>query len=83
MDPPVTGDELSRTAAVMESLAIGAILLDQKSRVVHINELAAIILSIEPAQLLGQPFTGLECRHPHYLQICEAVNRINEYPADE
>jgi hypothetical protein len=49
MDPPVTGDELSRTAAVMESLAIGAILLDQKSRVVHINELAAIILSIEPA----------------------------------
>jgi PAS domain S-box-containing protein len=83
MDPPVTGDELSRTAAVMESLAIGAILLDQKSRVVHINELAAIILGIEPAQLLGQLFTGLECRHSHYLQICEAVNRINEYPADE
>jgi PAS domain S-box-containing protein len=83
MDPPVTGDELSRTAAVMESLAIGAILLDQKSRVVHINELAAIIMGIEPAQLLGQLFTGLECKHPHYLQICEAVNRINEYRADE
>jgi len=58
MDPPA-GDELSRTAAVMESLAIGAILLDQKSRVVHINELAAIIMGIEPAQLLGQLFTGL------------------------
>ena len=40
-------------------------------------------MGIEPAQLLGQLFTGLECRHPHYLQICEAVNRINEYPADE
>src|SRR5262249_61456631 len=83
LDQLVTGDELSRTEAVMESLAIGAVLLDQNSRVVHLNELALIILGIEPAQLLGQPFTGLECRHPHYLQICEAVNRIDEYPADE
>jgi PAS domain S-box-containing protein len=83
MGAPVTADELSRTAAVMESLAIGAILLDQRSRVVHINELAAIILGIEPVQLIGQLFTGLECKQPHYLQICEAVNRITEYPADE
>jgi two-component system, NtrC family, sensor histidine kinase KinB len=83
MDPPVTGDELSRTAAVMESLAIGAILLDQRSRVVHVNELAAIIMGIDPPRLIGQLFTELECKNPHYLQICEAVNRIKEYPTDE
>ena len=83
MDPPVTADELGRTAAVMESLAIGAILLDQKSRVIHVNELAAIILGIEAAQIIGQLFNTLECTTPHYLQICEAVSRITEYPADE
>ena len=83
MGSPVTADELSRTAAVMESLAIGAILLDPRSRVVHVNELAAIILGIEAAQIVGRSLNGLECTHPHYQQICKAVNRITEYPADE
>ena len=83
MGAPVTADELSRTGAVMESLAIGAILLDPRSQVVHVNELAAIILGIEPAQIVGRSLNGLECAHPHYQQICKAVNRITEYPADE
>lgn len=67
----------------MESLAVGAILLDPDRVVTHVNELAAIILGIERHDLVGRLLTGCDSKHPHYLQICDSLNRISAYPDGE
>ena len=83
MDSPVTFDETSGIAAIVESLSIGAILVDTDFRVIHANLLAAIIMGLERGFVARQPLFGIDCKHPHYLQVCDALNRIREYPPDE
>lgn len=83
MDSQVTFDEISRIAAIIESLTIGAILIDTDFRVIHANLLASLIMGLERGFMTGQPLFGLDCKHPHYLQVCDALNRIREYPPDE
>ena len=76
-------DEKSRTAAIIESLEVGVILLDLDGIVTHINELAAIILGTDRGEVLGFPFDALEIGHPHYLRIRSALRRASSYPAGE
>jgi len=83
MDSQTTFDEMSRIAAIIESLTIGAILIDPDFRVIHANLLASLIMGLERGFIAGQPLFGLDCKHPHYLQVCDALNRIREYPPDE
>jgi PAS domain S-box-containing protein len=83
MDSAAAIDEHHQIAALIESLTIGAILVDAEFRVIHANRLAAIIMGLEQNVLIGHSLFGLEHRNLHYLQVCEALNRIREYPADE
>jgi len=83
MDSAAAIDDHCRVAALIESLTIGAILVDTDFRVIHANPLAAIIMGLERGFVIGQPLFGLDCKHPHYLRVCDALNRIREYPPDE
>jgi len=83
MDSAAAIDDHYRIAALIESLTIGAILIDSDFRVIHANLLASLIMGLERGLMAGQPLFGLDCKHPHYLQVCDALNRIREYPPDE
>ena len=47
--------EKSKTEAIIESLEDGIILIDPAGLVTHINEVAAIILGIDPRRRAGHP----------------------------
>jgi NtrC-family two-component system sensor histidine kinase KinB len=74
--------EKSKTEAIIESLEDGVVLLDSEGVVAHINEVAALIMGIEPAEALGSRFDDLSSNHPHYLRVRDAIRNLNKIEAE-
>ena len=69
--------EKSKTEAIIESLEDGVVLIDSEGIVAHINEIAALILGVEPHDALGSPFDDLSSNHPHYLRVRDALRSLS------
>jgi PAS domain S-box-containing protein len=83
MESPIAIDENHKTAAIIESLEVGVILLDPNGIVAHINELAALILGVERVDILGRLFEALDASNHHYLRVRAALQRASSYPLGE
>ena len=70
--------EKSKTEAIIESLEDGVVLIDSDGIVSHINEVAALILGIEPSEALGSSFDDLSSNHPHYIRVRDAIRTLNK-----
>jgi two-component system, NtrC family, sensor histidine kinase KinB len=70
--------EKSKTEAIIESLEDGVVLIDSHGIVAHINEIASLILGIEPGDALGSPFDDLSSNHPHYLRVRDALRSLRK-----
>jgi len=70
--------EKRKTEAIIESLEDGVVLLDSDGIVAHINEVAALIMGIEPADALGSRFDDLSSNHPHYLRVRDAIRNLSK-----
>ncbi len=70
--------EKSKTEAIIESLEDGVVLIDSGGIVAHINEIASLILGIEPGDALGSPFDDLSSNHPHYLRVRDALRTLRK-----
>ena len=68
--------EKSKTEAIIESLEDGIVLIDANGVVAHINEIASLILGVDPADALGSPFDDLSSNHPHYLRVRDALRTL-------
>jgi two-component system, NtrC family, sensor histidine kinase KinB len=68
--------EKSKTEAIIESLEDGVVLIDTNGVVQHINEIASLILGVDPADALGSPFDDLSSNHPHYLRVRDALRTL-------
>ena len=76
--------EKSKTEAIIESLEDGVVLIDTNGVVAHINEIASLILGVDPADALGSPFDDLSSNHPHYLRVRDALRTIQRAaPSDD
>jgi PAS domain S-box-containing protein len=74
--------EKLKTEAIIESLEDGVVLIDSHEVVTHINEMAAIILGIEPGEALGSPFDDLSSNSPHYRRVRNALRGIRHAAPD-
>lgn len=74
--------EKNKTEAIIESLEDGVVLIDPNGVVTHINEIAALILDIEPAEALGSPFDDLSSNSPHYLRVRDALRSLRRAGAE-
>ncbi|MGH7906044.1 MAG: PAS domain-containing protein, partial [Candidatus Binataceae bacterium] len=72
--------EKSKTEAIIENLEDGIVLVDAKGFVIHINEIAAIILGLEREEALGSPFDDLNSNSPHYLRVRSALRSVTGQP---
>ncbi|MFZ0657674.1 MAG: ATP-binding protein [Candidatus Binataceae bacterium] len=70
--------EKSKTEAIIESLEDGVVLIDSEGMVAHINEIAALIIGVEPKEALGSPFEDLSSNHPHYLRVRDALRNLRK-----
>jgi NtrC-family two-component system sensor histidine kinase KinB len=70
--------EKSKTEAIIESLEDGVVLIDSDGIVAHINEVAALIMGIEPADALGSRFDDLSSNHPHYIRVRDAIRNLSK-----
>jgi NtrC-family two-component system sensor histidine kinase KinB len=70
--------EKSKTEAIIESLEDGVVLIDSAGMVAHINEIAALIMGVEPKDALGSPFEDLSSNHPHYLRVRDALRNLRK-----
>src|SRR5271166_3334332 len=68
--------EKSKTEAIIESLEDGVVLIDSDGIVSHINEVAALIMGLEPADALGSRFDDLSSNHPHYIRVRDAIRNL-------
>ncbi|HZC45103.1 MAG TPA: ATP-binding protein [Candidatus Acidoferrum sp.] len=68
--------EKSKTEAIIESLEDGVVLIDSEGIVAHINEIASLILGVDPKDALGSPFDDLSSNHPHYLRVRDALRTL-------
>jgi NtrC-family two-component system sensor histidine kinase KinB len=75
--------EKSKTEAIIESLEDGVVLIDSQGIVAHINEIAALIMGVEPKDALGSPFDDLSSNHPHYLRVRDALRNLSKTKGDE
>src|SRR5216683_1240367 len=74
--------EKGKTEAILESIEDGIVLIDADGVVTHINEVASIILGVEPAATLGSPFDDLDSNHPHYLRVRSALRSVATQPLE-
>jgi len=74
--------EKSKIEAIIEGLEDGIVLIDSEGLVTHINEVAAIIMGVEPAEALGSQFDDLSSNHPHYLRIRDALHQLRRAEAE-
>ncbi len=70
--------EKSKIEAIIDGLEDGIVLIDTDGLVTHINEVAAFIVGVEPAEALGSPFDDLSSNHPHYLRIRDALRQMRK-----
>jgi NtrC-family two-component system sensor histidine kinase KinB len=75
--------EKAKTEAIIESLEDGVVLIDAEGHVTYINEIAAIILGLEPKEALGEPFDDLSSNHPHYRKVQAALRSLKKGPKEE
>jgi two-component system, NtrC family, sensor histidine kinase KinB len=54
------------------------VLIDSDGIVAHINEIAALIMGIEPVDALGSRFDDLSSNHPHYIRVRDAIRTLNK-----
>ncbi len=73
--------EKSKTEAIIESLEDGVVLIDSEGIVAHINEVAALIMGIEPADALGSRFDDLSSNHPHYIRVRDSIRSLSKADA--
>jgi two-component system, NtrC family, sensor histidine kinase KinB len=64
--------ERSKTAAVIESVEDGIIVLDRGGAIVHVNEVARAILDLESKDAAGTSLEGLAERNSHVARLMEA-----------
>jgi len=83
MDATANIAENGRTAAILETLDVAAILADLDGVVTQINEQAALILGIDRKQILGRSFYNLESNNSHYVHVRDALRRALGYPQGE
>jgi NtrC-family two-component system sensor histidine kinase KinB len=74
--------EKSKTEAIIESLEDGVVLIDSEGIVAHINEIASLILGVDPLDSLGSPFDDLSSNHPHYLRVRDALRTLQRAGPD-
>jgi two-component system, NtrC family, sensor histidine kinase KinB len=74
--------EKRKTEAIIESLEDGVVLIDSAGIVTHINEIAALIMDIEPADALGSPFDDLSSNSPHYRRVRDALRGLRRAAPD-
>ena len=74
--------EKSKTEAIIESLEDGVVLIDSDGIVAHINEVAALIMGIEPHEALGSRFDDLSSNHPHYIRVRDAIRNLSKPEAE-
>ena len=74
--------EKSKTEAIIESLEDGVVLIDADGIVAHINEIASLILGVDPQDALGSPFDDLSSNHPHYLRVRDALRTLQRAGPD-
>jgi two-component system, NtrC family, sensor histidine kinase KinB len=74
--------EKSKTEAIIESLEDGVVLIDSDGIVAHINEVAALIMGIEPSEALGSRFDDLSSNHPHYIRVRDSIRNLNKSEAE-
>jgi two-component system, NtrC family, sensor histidine kinase KinB len=74
--------EKRKTEAIIESLEDGVLLIDSQEVVTHINEIAALILGIEPGDALGSPFDDLNTNSPHYRRMRDALRGLRRTAPD-
>ncbi len=74
--------EKRKTEAIVESLEDGVALIDSAGIVTHINEIAALIMDIEPADALGSPFDDLSSNSPHYRRVRDALRGLRRAAPD-
>lgn len=74
--------EKSKTEAIIESLEDGVVLIDTNGVVAHINEIASLILGVDPSDALGSPFDDLSSNHPHYLRVRDALRTLQRAGTD-
>lgn len=67
--------ERSKTAAIIESIEDGLIVLDRTGAIVHINEVARAILGLEPDGVLGSSLEQLAGHNPHVMRLTAAFER--------
>jgi len=67
--------ERSKTAAIIESIEDGLIVLDRTGAIVHINEVARAILALEPDGVLGTTLEELGGHNSHVLRLTAAFER--------
>jgi two-component system, NtrC family, sensor histidine kinase KinB len=68
--------EKRKTEAIIESLEDGVVLIDTDGIVTHINEIAALIMDLEPADALGSSFDDLSSNSPHYIRVRDALRGL-------
>ena len=66
--------ERSKTAAIIESIEDGLIVLDQHGAIVHLNEVAGAILDVSNAGILGTRLESLGERGSHTARLVAALN---------
>ncbi len=74
--------EKRKTEAIIESLEDGVVLIDTAGIVTHINEIAALIMDIEPSDALGSPFDDLSSNSPHYRRVRDALRGLRRAALD-
>ena len=74
--------EKRKTEAIIESLDDGVVLIDSAGIVTHINEIAALIMDIEPSDALGSPFDDLSSNSPHYRRVRDALRGVRRAAPD-
>ncbi|HTQ23950.1 MAG TPA: ATP-binding protein [Candidatus Binataceae bacterium] len=74
--------EKHKTEAIIESLEDGVVLIDSAGIVTHINEIAALIMDIEPAEALGSQFDDLSSNSPHYRRVRDALRGLRRAAPD-
>ena len=76
-------EEKAKTEQVMEAIEDGLIVLDERGRIGHANEVACAILGLERREIVGRRFDDLPVNHSHYFRLREAVREFAADPKRE
>ncbi|HZP45051.1 MAG TPA: ATP-binding protein [Candidatus Binataceae bacterium] len=61
--------EKNKTEAIVENIDDGIVLIDHDARIAHLNEVAATILGVDRAAVIGRSFASLGSASPAYTRI--------------